>query len=545
MRGSLGWPGSRGAQGTRRGGRPNGLGRRRPYAGFCSPRCGGRPSVWDDDCSPPRAAYPGRRRATAFVPAWPCSGWGMPGHDGHPPCRWSLTPPFHPYDRWSRSRSAFCCACRGSLRLGVTQHPALRSPDVPRHGHPCRGRLHRLLPRHRSVPGANLPVARPSAWDRGGLGSLRSAAGQGDIVRTLNGRQVVIVANRLPVTHTADGWRASAGGLVTALRPVVQEVDGHWVGWDGGDPNVPLRVDGFDARPASGCDVRRRSPRPLRGLLQPDALAAVSRPAAGTGHRPGLVAGARSRQPAVRSGRRIVGSRRSRLLGAGLPPHAGPRHASRPATDRIHRVLPPHPLPPTGTVARLPWRDRILEGLLGADSLGFHTEWYRENFVRSVRQSRRDVTISGRHDLPARRTGGPHAGAPDLHRRRRLRRPGHPKRNRTGTQGPARTVRGPAGVPGRRPPGLHQGHPAPPAGHPATAGRQPRPAERFVFVQVAVPSREDVEEYQELRDQVEQIVGNINGRFTEPGHDVPVHYLHRSIPGIGWRPTTGWPTSCA
>src|SRR5690606_13198295 len=30
------------------------------------------------------------------VPAWPCSGWGLPGHRSHLRCRWSLAPPFHP-----------------------------------------------------------------------------------------------------------------------------------------------------------------------------------------------------------------------------------------------------------------------------------------------------------------------------------------------------------------------------------------------------------------------------------------------------------------
>ena len=64
---------------------------------------------------------------------------------------------------------------------------------------------------------------------------------------TLQGRPLVVVANRLPVTRDDSGWRASAGGLVTALRPVVEEVDGHWVGWDGNEDDVPSRVDGFDA----------------------------------------------------------------------------------------------------------------------------------------------------------------------------------------------------------------------------------------------------------------------------------------------------------
>ena len=36
-------------------------------------------------------------------------------------------------------------------------------------------------------------------------------------------------------------------------------------------------------------------------------------------------------------------------------------------------------------------------------------------------------------------------------------------------------------------------------------------------------------EYRQLRSAVEQHVGRINGRFTEPGSDVPVHYLYRGL----------------
>jgi trehalose 6-phosphate synthase len=49
------------------------------------------------------------------------------------------------------------------------------------------------------------------------------------------------------------------------------------------------------------------------------------------------------------------------------------------------------------------------------------------------------------------------------------------------------------------------------------------------LVQLAVPSRERVEEYSELRTTVEQLVGRINGDFEELGSP-PVHYLHRSLP---------------
>jgi trehalose 6-phosphate synthase len=349
-------------------------------------------------------------------------------------------------------------------------------------------------------------------------------------VRTLNGRQVVIVANRLPVTHTADGWRASAGGLVTALRPVVQDVDGHWVGWDGGDPNVPLRVDGFDAdlhpvamSPDEVHDhyegFSNRTLWPLfHDLLQEPVIdRAWWRTHEAVNQRFAQVAaGLDLLDP-------VYWVQDYHLM---LVP--GMLRDLRP-TASIGFFL--HiPFPPPELLARLPWRDRILEGLLGADSLGFHTEWYRENFVRSVRQSRRDVTVSGNTIyLPDGRA---------VHTK------AHPisidaadfadLATRSETELELKALR--EQFEGRQVfLGVDRLDYTKGIRHRLQAIQRllddnPTLRKQFVFVQVAVPSREDVEEYQELRDQVEQVVGNINGRFTEPGHDVPVHYLHRSIP---------------
>jgi trehalose 6-phosphate synthase len=59
--------------------------------------------------------------------------------------------------------------------------------------------------------------------------------------------------------------------------------------------------------------------------------------------------------------------------------------------------------------------------------------------------------------------------------------------------------------------------------------RNPEYQTSVAFLQVAVPSRDNVREYRQLRASVEQHIGRINGRFTEPGSDVPVHYLYRSL----------------
>ncbi|RDB25689.1 Alpha,alpha-trehalose-phosphate synthase [UDP-forming] 1 [Hypsizygus marmoreus] len=51
---------------------------------------------------------------------------------------------------------------------------------------------------------------------------------------------------------------------------------------------------------------------------------------------------------------------------------------------------------------------------------------------------------------------------------------------------------------------------------------------RVVLVQLAVPSRQDVEEYQNLRSTVNELVGRINGRFGTVEF-MPIHFMHKSL----------------
>jgi trehalose 6-phosphate synthase len=130
------------------------------------------------------------------------------------------------------------------------------------------------------------------------------------------------------------------------------------------------------------------------------------------------------------------------------------------------------PFPPPEIYARLPWREQVLDGLLGADVVSFHH--------RGVpRQLRAHVRAPPR--------GRPRPGADD----------------RAGA---------PAGT-DRRAPDLDR-----------------RPHARGGCPLGAVPSRGEIREYRELRGNVEELVGRINGRFTEPGGDVPVYYLYRRVP---------------
>ena len=74
---------------------------------------------------------------------WPCSGWGLPSRPGHPG-RWcALTAPFHPCLCPIRANPGRAIGGLFSVALSVrspclavSQHPSLRSPDLPRPGHP-------------------------------------------------------------------------------------------------------------------------------------------------------------------------------------------------------------------------------------------------------------------------------------------------------------------------------------------------------------------------------------------------------------------------
>ena len=71
-----------------------------------------------------------------------------------------------------------------------------------------------------------------------------------------------------------------------------------------------------------------------------------------------------------------------------------------------------------------------------------------------------------------------------------------------------------------------------------------------MLVQLATPSRERVESYQMLRNDIEREVGHINGEYAEVGHPV-VHYLHRAGAPRRTRsrssspPTSCWSPRCA
>ncbi len=58
----------------------------------------------------------------------------------------------------------------------------------------------------------------------------------------------------------------------------------------------------------------------------------------------------------------------------------------------------------------------------------------------------------------------------------------------------------------------------------------PQWVSKVVLVQIAVPSRGTVKEYQKLKRQTHELVGRINGKYGSLATGVPIHYFDKTVP---------------
>jgi len=357
------------------------------------------------------------------------------------------------------------------------------------------------------------------------------------------GADFVVVANRLPVKKRVDAdgtvtWPQAPGGLVTAMAPVFagrDTADSAWVGWTGdADSHDEPRSDGIDLRavPLSTEELvdyyegfANATLWPLyHDVLVPpqyrhdwwDTYVAVNRRFADA-----------AAQAAAPGATVWVHDYQLQLVPALL-------RELRPDL-RIGFFL--HiPFPPFELFNQLPWRREILEGLLGADLVGFHLPGGAQNFraacarilgvpvstgpvgVRedfaTVTAGERTVTV-GAFPISIDSAGvAEQARRPEVRERARQLRAelGEPVTLLLGvdrldyTKGIDVRLEGVERL-------FAQGRL-----DPATT----------IFVQLASPSRENVDSYARLRDRVERTVSHINGTYGTTAAP-PVRYLLQPV----------------
>ena len=343
---------------------------------------------------------------------------------------------------------------------------------------------------------------------------------------TSTDRPIVVAANRLPVMRTEGGWAPSPGGLVRALLPMLRDSGGTWVGWTGNpddDPD-PFSVEDVELHPVpiSAHEIELYYEGFSNDALWPlyhDALRESTY-------------SSEQWDAYVRVNQRFADQ-----LATSSPDRAlvwihdyqlqlVPKMLREQRDDLTIGFFLHIPFPPYELFSRLPWRTEIVEGLLGCDLIGFQHTTGVANFAAAAHQLAHTDDGEVLHvgdrtvqlgtfpiSIDVDEVEETAAGRATRQRMSQIRaRLGDPEVILLGvdrldyTKGIGLRLKAFAAL-------LASGELDP---------------ERHVLVQVATPTREAVEHYQDERHEVERLVGAINGRYSRIGLPV-VHYLYQTL----------------
>jgi alpha,alpha-trehalose-phosphate synthase [UDP-forming] len=342
------------------------------------------------------------------------------------------------------------------------------------------------------------------------------------------------------VSRDAEGqWNASpaVGGLVTALTPILQARGGVWVGWPGTHECEQLEAVLKSASRNAGyslinvelsrADVEGYYTGFSNEILWPLFHDFIW-----------LCNFDPEYWPVYQAVNRRFAAQTAKILDRDdfiwihdyhlIPAGAELRRGG--VTNRIGFFL--HiPVPGPDVFLKLPWREQIVESLLAYDLAGFQTERDFRNFLAIVAVLRPDVEVHWRDRYADLAIGSriTRAGAFPIG----IDYDGFTRRARgDAVKEWMHTIRGQ----------LHtrqlmigvdrldytKGIPRRLEAFRETLTSHPDLQQRLTYLQVIVPSRTDVSQYAVLKQDIERLVGEINGQFTEPGW-VPIHYIYRPL----------------
>jgi trehalose 6-phosphate synthase/phosphatase len=345
---------------------------------------------------------------------------------------------------------------------------------------------------------------------------------------------LILVSNRLPVTAKLDRGEVvlarSQGGLAAGLGPPHQRYGGLWFGWPGDVSRMnegqrrKLEAQLAERRCApvylSAAEVTRYYDGFSNAVLWPlfhyllDRIPAHSQEweAYRTVNEKFADAVAQRWQPGD-----LVWVHDYQLA-------LVPRMLRRRLPEATIGFFLHIPFPAAEVMRILPWREELLEGMLGANLVGFHTFTYRSHFSSAVLRilglpsQKESIYVDGRDarlgvfpigvDAPA--LGSLAENADVLAEVAAIRAEARGQRILLGidrldyTKGITRRLLA-----------LER-----------LLETEPHWRGKIRLVQVSVPSRDRVPSYQEFRREVDELVGRINGTYSTVDW-VPIHYVHR------------------
>jgi len=362
---------------------------------------------------------------------------------------------------------------------------------------------------------------------------------------TLSGVRFVAVSNREPYVHTYtgdDGIQCSqpSSGMVSALDPVLQASHGTWIAHGSGNADFDV-VDKNGAIRVPPHDPKYNL---MRVALSPEQEEGYYHGFSNQGLWP--LCHMAHRAPRFDAQHWKIYQQVNALFAEHVARSVGNSRAIVFVQDYHFALLPqmlkekcPHailvhfwhiPWPQSETLRICPWKQEIVRGLLGNDILGFHLPGYCENFTAGARstfphiqQGPGNALIWRGHRTSVR----PFPAGIDFDELDGLASSENVKQKAAEFR---RLYRLPqwVGVGVDRLDYI-KGIPERLQAIVRFLESSPEFHGKFSFVQLAVPSRSDIDAYQDLAQNVHRLVNEINGRFAKDGW-TPIVLISKNLP---------------
>lgn len=341
--------------------------------------------------------------------------------------------------------------------------------------------------------------------------------------------RLVVISNRVAVPK-ARGAAGAQGGLAGALNSALKEAGGLWFGWSGQeseDRTGNMNLQRADGVTTATIDLSKRdvdeyyngyANSTLWPLFHYRIDLTEYENETGKGYERVNERFAESVMPLIDE-EDVVWVHDYHLI------PLGERLRQRGAKNRIGFFL--HiPWPPTRLLTSLPFHRRLVETMLSYDLIGFQTEEWLSSFVHYCENE-----LNARVDHKTGRIE--HEGSTTIARAYPIgidwdhfQAQGDTGEARQAQQRLMSSTRHRTAMIGVDRLDYSKGLPERIDGIGRFFDQYPERARDLVFIQIAPPSREDVESYQKIRSLLEQKTGQINGARSEVDL-VPIRYVNR------------------
>jgi trehalose 6-phosphate synthase/phosphatase len=343
--------------------------------------------------------------------------------------------------------------------------------------------------------------------------------------------RIVVVSNRLPFTVQRGGRgrlirTPSAGGLVSALEPVLRRRGGIWVGWPGLELKRGEEIpgDGTHDYDVQALHLSEREIAQYVHGFSNRTLWPLMHSLPARYDRKDFETYERVNQ---RFANAIATCARSQDLIWIHDFHLMmvPSQLRLSMPDARLAFFLHIPFPPYDIFRLLPWDRELLRGMLDCSLIGFHVDGYAQNFLDCVerrlgsRVDRENMVVE--HGDRVVQVGVFPIGIDyQAFERRAL------EGSSSQAEAEAEKVRIVLGVDRLD---YTKGIPERIRAFERLLELHPEHREKVVLLQIAVPSRSQVAEYRELKSEIDELVGQVNGRFATAAWS-PIRYLYRSFP---------------